>query len=243
MCAPFLREPALPQTGQAGAKAAANAETFRTRGREGEVNSLALAVLHDEATGSGGVVFVVSRLGSGEQALRLHERRLHNVVEGFTSAFSVPGINDRGRYPRFYLRNPGINNHDPSILRNIPFGGEGKYRLQLRVEMFDFLNHTQFSGVNRTTNMTNAAGQIGAALFGDFTGLTATTNLRPAGNTSVLGTYFGEYNGARPPAHYPTGGDVLFLNSWQWTARKQRWMYESGLYSRPGRCAAHAIAD
>ncbi|HZS03640.1 MAG TPA: TonB-dependent receptor [Blastocatellia bacterium] len=114
-------------------------------------------------------------------------------------AFTVPGINDKGPYPRFYLRNPGINNHDLSILKNFPLGGEGKYRLQLRAEMFNFLNHTQFSGVNRTTNITNAAGQTGAAIFNNYTGLTITNNTRPAGNTSVLGTFFGEYNAARDP--------------------------------------------
>jgi hypothetical protein len=115
------------------------------------------------------------------------------------SAFVIPGINDKGPYPRMYLRNPGINNHDLSVLKNFPFGGEGKYRLQLRVEMFNFLNHTQFSGVNRTTNITNGAGQTGAAIFGNYTGLTITNNARPAGNTSLLGTFFGEYNAARDP--------------------------------------------
>jgi len=115
------------------------------------------------------------------------------------AAFSVPGINDVGPYSRAYLRNPGINNHDLSILKNFPIAREGKMYLQLRVEMFNFLNHTQFSGVNRTTNLTNAAGQTGAAVFGNYTGLTLTNNTRPAGSTSILGTFFGEYNGARDP--------------------------------------------
>jgi hypothetical protein len=58
-------------------------------------------------------------------------------------------------------------------------------------------NHPQFSGYNLTTNITNAAGQTGNSIFSNFTGLTVTNNVRPAGNTSVLGTYFGEYNGGR----------------------------------------------
>ena len=45
--------------------------------------------------------------------------------------------------------------------------------------------------------MVNGAGQTGAAIFGNFTGLGVTNNLRPAGSASVLGTYFGEYSGAR----------------------------------------------
>jgi hypothetical protein len=76
---------------------------------------------------------------------------------------------------------------------------EGKSFVQLRLEMFNFMNLTQFAGVNRTTNITNAAGQTGAAIFGNYTGLTITNNLRPAGNTSVSGTYFGEYSSARDP--------------------------------------------
>jgi hypothetical protein len=115
------------------------------------------------------------------------------------AAFTVPGINNLGPYPRNYLRNPGFNTHDLSILKNIPVAREGRSYLQLRAELFNFLNHTQFSGVNRTTNITNAAGQTGAAIFGNYTGLTVTNNLRPAGNTSVLGTYFGEYSAARDP--------------------------------------------
>ena len=45
--------------------------------------------------------------------------------------------------------------------------------------------------------MVNGAGQTGNAIFSNFTGLTVTNNLRPAGSTAVLGTYFGEYNAAR----------------------------------------------
>ena len=58
-------------------------------------------------------------------------------------------------------------------------------------------NHPQFSGYNLTTNVTNGAGQTGDAIFNNYTGLSVTNNLRPAGDTSVLGTYFGEYNAAR----------------------------------------------
>jgi hypothetical protein len=115
------------------------------------------------------------------------------------SAFSVPGINDRGPYPRNYLRNPGFNNHDLALAKSIRFGKEGKHSVQLRVEAFNVFNHTQFSGVNRTTNITNAAGQTGTAIFNNYTGLTITNNPRPAGNGSVLGTFFGEYNAARDP--------------------------------------------
>jgi len=112
-------------------------------------------------------------------------------------AFVAPGVNNAGPYPRFYLRNPGIHNQDLSIFKNIHFGGEGKRYLQLRMEAFNVFNHPQFSGYNLTTNVVNGAGQTGGAIFNNFTGLTVTNNVRPAGGTAVLGTYFGEYNGAR----------------------------------------------
>jgi hypothetical protein len=115
------------------------------------------------------------------------------------AAFVVPAIADYGPYDRFYVRNPGFQNHDLSIFKNFPLGGNGKRMLQLRLEMFNVLNHTQFSGYNLTTNVTNGAGQTGAAIFNDYTGLSVTNNKRPAGDTRVLGTFFGEPNAVRDP--------------------------------------------
>jgi hypothetical protein len=112
------------------------------------------------------------------------------------SAFSVPGIGQIGPYSRFYLRNPGINNQDLALFKNFRFDQEGKRYLQLRIEAFNVFNHPQFSGYNLTTNVTNGAGQTGSAIFNNLTGLAVTNNLRPAGSTTVLGTYFGEYNAA-----------------------------------------------
>jgi len=111
----------------------------------------------------------------------------------------VPGIADVGPYDRFYVRNPGFSNHDLSVFKNIPLGGNGKRMLQLRLEMFNVLNHTQFSGYNLTTNVTNGAGQTGAAIFNDYTNLSITNSTRPAGDTRPLGTFFGEYNAVRDP--------------------------------------------
>ncbi len=112
-------------------------------------------------------------------------------------AFSVPGVGNAGPYPRFYLRNPGIHNQDLSIFKNVLLGGEGKRYLQLRLEAFNVFNHPQFSGYNLSTNIVNGAGQAGNAIFSNFSGLAVTNNVRPAGSTAVLGTYFGEHNAAR----------------------------------------------
>jgi hypothetical protein len=126
------------------------------------------------------------------------------------AAFSVPGINDRGPYDRFYLRNPGFTNFDLSVFKNFPIGGSGKRYLQLRVEAFNIFNSAQFDQLNTATNVTNAAGQTGAALFNNYTGLTVTSNLRPAGDTRVLGTFFGEPNRTRDPRIVQLGVKLYF---------------------------------
>jgi hypothetical protein len=54
---------------------------------------------------------------------------------------------------RNFLTGPGINNIDLSLQKSIPIG-ENR-RLELRVEAFNALNHTQFSGVNSNLNFTS----------------------------------------------------------------------------------------
>jgi len=125
-------------------------------------------------------------------------------------AFRVPGIGDIGPYPRNYLRNPGFNNHDLSLFKNFPFGGGNRRYLQLRLEMFNVLNHTQFSGINRTTNVTTSTGATGASVFNSFGNLQITSNTRPPGNTMPLGTFFGEPNAARDPRIIQLGVKVYF---------------------------------
>jgi hypothetical protein len=126
------------------------------------------------------------------------------------SVFSAPRPGDYGPYDRFYLRNPGFNNHDLSVFKSFPVGASGRRMLQLRVEMFNVLNHTQFSGRNGATNLTNAAGQTGAAIFNNYTGVAVTNNTRPAGDTRPLGTFFGEPNAARDPRIIQLGIKLYF---------------------------------
>jgi len=58
-----------------------------------------------------------------------------------------------------FIRGPGINDWDVSVFKNIPYWkGERRY-LQLRVEMYNAFNHTQFSAFNSSITF-NAAGQI-----------------------------------------------------------------------------------
>lgn len=59
---------------------------------------------------------------------------------------------------RYQVRDPGFQNWDISIFKNIPIHGESM-RMQLRVEMFNAWNHPEFNGWNRSATF-NQAGQI-----------------------------------------------------------------------------------
>jgi hypothetical protein len=63
------------------------------------------------------------------------------------------------------FRLPGFNNHDLSLFKNFPIR-EGK-KLQLRWEMYNAFNHTQFSTVNTTASF-NPQG-VPSANFGKVT--------------------------------------------------------------------------
>jgi hypothetical protein len=104
-----------------------------------------------------------------------------------TSQFTVPGIGYTGSYPRNYLRNPGWNNHDISVFKNFPFNKERTVYLQIRGEFFNAFNTTQFTAIN-TGSVTITPGSP-----------TPVFNLRPAGSTAALGTFFGEYTATRDP--------------------------------------------
>ena len=51
-----------------------------------------------------------------------------------------------GNLPRNAYRGPGFASTDLSLFKNFPFGN--RYRMQLRVEAYNVLNHTQFGSFN-----------------------------------------------------------------------------------------------
>lgn len=85
-----------------------------------------------------------------------------------TSVFALPAIGTIGNQwtPSFY--GPGVNNWDISLMKNIPI--KETVRPQLRVDMFNAFNHTQFNSVNyaatfdpKTDKQVNTAfGQLNA---------------------------------------------------------------------------------
>lgn len=102
-----------------------------------------------------------------------------------TSVVRMPAIGSQGLDSGFnVVRNPGIHNWDISILKNIYFGEQSRF-LQLRLEMFNAPNHTQFSGFNTGAQFDRNTGQL--------------SNL-PTSRGGAGGRYgFGALNGARDP--------------------------------------------
>ncbi|MFN7938215.1 MAG: carboxypeptidase regulatory-like domain-containing protein [Bryobacteraceae bacterium] len=82
-----------------------------------------------------------------------------------TSVFARPARLDFGNAPKDVYRNPGFNNHDLTFFKNIPVKGEGR-NLQLRWEMYNAFNHTQFSNVDNTARF-DAQGRQVNTRFGE----------------------------------------------------------------------------
>ena len=83
------------------------------------------------------------------------------------------------------MRSPPINNLDMSISKNFALAKGTK--VEIRLDMFNALNHTQFTGVNATANFASLTDQ-------------RITNL-PYNDAGVLvnRTGFGTVNGVAPP--------------------------------------------
>jgi hypothetical protein len=102
-----------------------------------------------------------------------------------TSVFAPPQPGSRGdESPRFFLHGPAINNLDLSISKSVPLCG---VRLEVRLDMFNALNHTQFNQVNSTVN------------FASLTDRTITNLPYDAQGNLVRPNGFGTVNGVAPP--------------------------------------------
>jgi hypothetical protein len=102
-----------------------------------------------------------------------------------TSCFAPPKPgSDGAESARFFLWNPPINNLDLSISKAVPVG---KVRMEVRLDMFNALNHTQFVAVNNTVN------------FRSLTDPTITNLPYDANGNLVRNNGFGSVNGVAPP--------------------------------------------
>jgi hypothetical protein len=78
-----------------------------------------------------------------------------------------------------------VNNLDLSISKALTLGG--RVRLEVRLDMFNALNHTQFSGVNNTVS------------FAGLSDPTITNLPYDEDGNLVRQNGFGTINGVRPP--------------------------------------------
>jgi hypothetical protein len=83
-----------------------------------------------------------------------------------TSCFALPSRGDVGSTKRQMIRLPGSADFDLTVSKNFPMGGAR--RLQFRAEMYNVLNHTNWTNVN-TAAIFNAAGQQTNPQFGQVT--------------------------------------------------------------------------
>jgi hypothetical protein len=86
---------------------------------------------------------------------------------------------------RYFLHGPPIDNLDLSLSKSFAFG-KG-VRLEVRLDAFNALNHTQFTGVNNT------------AAFASLSDWTITNLAYDASGNVVRNNGFGSINGVRPP--------------------------------------------
>lgn len=137
-------------------------------------------------------------------------------------AFSGPVPGQFSSWPRSYLRAPGVNNHDISIFKNFPLGKEGQ-SLQLRLEMFNAFNHTQFSSLSLVNYRYAAAPDPTDPVnktqpYVEFITREARVRVFQNGQTRVIletskdpaGKAFGEFNLARDPRVIQLGAKVFF---------------------------------
>ena len=114
-----------------------------------------------------------------------------------TSCFAPPKPgSDGAESARFFVRAPPINNVDLSLSKNFVIVGGVKF--ELRVDMFNALNHTQFTGVNSTVN------------FASLTDRTVTNLPYDASGALVRQNGFGTINGVAPPRTFQVVSRVTF---------------------------------
>ncbi|MBL8178354.1 MAG: hypothetical protein JNK48_27000, partial [Bryobacterales bacterium] len=83
-----------------------------------------------------------------------------------TGVFAPPAVGTVGNSARYTMRGPGINNWDIAVFKN--FAVREPMRLQLRWELYNAFNHTQFSGFDTAARF-DAQGRQVNARFGEFT--------------------------------------------------------------------------
>ncbi|HQR33511.1 MAG TPA: TonB-dependent receptor [Blastocatellia bacterium] len=127
----------------------------------------------------GGRIVIVGDPGSGSSS---DPYRQFNVA-----AFTVPGLGSKGlESGRNFLYRSPINAWDLSLSKEFKFTERAK--IEIRLDAFNALNHTQFDGYNTTlnvTSLTNPTPTNLASETGNRTGFGAVTSVRPPRNMQL----------------------------------------------------------
>jgi hypothetical protein len=77
------------------------------------------------------------------------------------AAFARPARGSAGNAPRNVVQKAGINNWNLAAFKNFGLGGNsGRRKLQVRVEAYNVLNHTQFDNIDRTARFDAQGNQV-----------------------------------------------------------------------------------
>ncbi len=85
----------------------------------------------------------------------------------FTRNFNIdvlrmPAIGTVGNSSRTVIRQPGVNNFDMALFKNVPL--HESLMMQIRIETYNVFNHTQFSAFNASPQYNPAGAQINSQL-------------------------------------------------------------------------------
>jgi hypothetical protein len=77
-----------------------------------------------------------------------------------TSCVARPGAGDFGNASRQPVRGPGINNWDLTVFKSVPI--RGRTQLQVRWEVYNLFNHTQYLDIDRAPRFDAQGNQVNA---------------------------------------------------------------------------------
>lgn len=95
-----------------------------------------------------------------------------------TEVFRAPASGTIGNAAKNLLRGPGINNWDVALFKSFPL--REKMRLQLRWELYNIFNHTQFSDFDTSARFDPVTGEQVNSRFGQFTAARAPRQMQLA---------------------------------------------------------------
>ncbi len=83
-----------------------------------------------------------------------------------TDVFAPPAVGAIGNSAKYLIRGPGVNNFDISMIKSIAV--REPFKVQLRCELYNAFNHTQFTAIDTTARFDAQSRQVNGT-FGQYT--------------------------------------------------------------------------